>query len=109
MSDEKRSIPIIADEYVDMEFGTGALKITPGHDPNDYAIGKKFDLPIINIMNKDGSVNTNAGSRYDGLDRFDAREKLWEDMEKEGLTIKVSFSFATLLADTMLYFHYVNH
>ena len=83
-----RSIPIIADEYVDMEFGTGALKITPGHDPNDYAIGKKFDLPIINIMNKDGSLNANAGA-YDSLDRFVAREKLWEDMEAEGLTIKV--------------------
>ena len=83
-----RTIPIIADEYVDMEFGTGALKITPGHDPNDYAIGKKFDLPIINIMNKDGSLNENAGS-YNGLDRFDARDKLWKDMEGESLTIKV--------------------
>jgi len=83
-----RTIPIIADEYVDMEFGTGALKITPGHDPNDYAIGKKFDLPIINIMNKDGSLNENAGD-YNGLDRFDARQKLWEDMESESLTIKV--------------------
>ena len=83
-----RTIPIIADEYVDMEFGTGALKITPGHDPNDYAIGKKFDLPIINIMNKDGSLNENAGA-YNGLDRFDAREQLWKDMEAEELTIKV--------------------
>lgn len=83
-----RTIPVIADEYVDMEFGTGALKITPGHDPNDYAIGKKFDLPIINIMNKDGSLNDNAGE-YNGLDRFDAREKLWKDMEEGGLTIKV--------------------
>lgn len=83
-----RSIPIIADEYVDMEFGTGALKITPGHDPNDYAIGQKFDLPIINIMNKDGSLNENAGT-YNGLDRFDARDKLWKDMEEEKLTIKV--------------------
>lgn len=93
MSDEKRAIPIIADEYVDMEFGTGALKITPGHDPNDYAIGKKFDLPIINIMNKDGSMNSNTGKNYDGLDRFDARAKLWEDMEKDGLVIKVSSTF----------------
>jgi len=84
-----RSIPIIADEYVDMEFGTGALKITPGHDPNDYAIGKKFDLPIVNIMNKDGSMNANAGASYEGLDRFDARSKLWEDMERAGLVIKV--------------------
>jgi len=83
-----RTIPIIADEYVDIEFGTGALKITPGHDPNDYAIGKKFDLPIINIMNKDGSLNENAGD-YNGLDRFEAREKLWSDMENAGLTIKV--------------------
>mmetsp|Transcript_1497 Transcript_1497/g.1903 ORF Transcript_1497/g.1903 Transcript_1497/m.1903 type:complete len:1042 (+) Transcript_1497:278-3403(+) len=83
-----RTIPIIADEYVDMEFGTGALKITPGHDPNDYAIGKKFDLEIINIMNKDGSMNGEAG-QYEGLDRFDCREKLWEDMEGDGLVIKV--------------------
>ncbi len=83
-----RTIPIVADEYVDMEFGTGALKITPGHDPNDYAIGKKFDLPIINIMNKDGSLNSNAGA-YSTLDRFDARKKLWEDMDNAGLTIKV--------------------
>lgn len=82
-----RTIPIIADDYVDMEFGTGALKITPGHDPNDYAIGKKFDLPIINIMNKDGSMNSNAG-KYDGLDRFVAREQIWADMEAEDLTIK---------------------
>jgi valyl-tRNA synthetase len=83
-----RTVPIIADDYVDMEFGTGALKITPGHDPNDYAIGKKFDLPIINIMNKDGSLNSNAGD-YNALDRFVARAKLWEDMEAAGLTIKV--------------------
>lgn len=83
-----RTIPIISDEYVDMEFGTGALKITPGHDPNDYAIGKKYDLPIINIMNKDGSLNSNAGA-YNALDRFEARTKLWGDMENAGLTIKV--------------------
>ena len=83
-----RVIPVIADEYVDMEFGTGALKITPGHDPNDYALGKKYDLPIINIMNKDGSMNSNAGD-YDGLDRFECRDKLWSDMEKEGLVIEV--------------------
>jgi valyl-tRNA synthetase len=83
-----RTIPIIADEYVDMEFGTGALKITPGHDPNDYEIGKKFDLPIINIMNKDGSMNANAGP-YENLDRFECREQLWRDMEEDGLVIKV--------------------
>ena len=89
-----RVIPIIADDYVDMEFGTGALKITPGHDPNDYAIGKKYDLPIINIMNKDGSLNENAGA-YNGMDRFDARKKLWSDMESDGITIKVSVGGST--------------
>ena len=83
-----RAIPIIADEYVDMEFGTGALKITPGHDPNDYTLGKKFDLEIINIMNKDGSMNGNTG-KYNGLDRFECRAQLWADMEEDDLVIKV--------------------
>ncbi|KAL7575885.1 hypothetical protein ACA910_003197 [Epithemia clementina (nom. ined.)] len=83
-----RVVPVIADDYVDMEFGTGALKITPGHDPNDYALGSKHDLPIINIMNKDGSMNANAGV-YNGLDRFECREKLWADMKEADLTIKV--------------------
>lgn len=83
-----RTIPIIADEYVDREFGTGALKITPGHDPNDYALGKKHDLPTINVMNKDASMNANAG-KYEGLGRFECREQLWTDMEKEDLVIKV--------------------
>lgn len=82
-----REIPIIADEYVDREFGTGALKITPGHDPNDYAIGQRIGLPIINIMAKDGSLNENAGV-YSGLDRFEARERLWADLEASGLAIK---------------------
>lgn len=82
-----REIPIIADEYVDREFGTGALKITPGHDPNDYAIGKKLGLPFINIFNKDATLNENAGA-YCGMDRFAARTKLWEDLEKSGLAIK---------------------
>ncbi|GAQ82275.1 valyl-tRNA synthetase [Klebsormidium nitens] len=82
-----REIPVIADEYVDREFGTGALKITPGHDPNDYAIGQKVGLPIINIMNKDGSLNENAG-KYQGMDRFAVRKQLWADMEAEGLAIK---------------------
>ena len=83
-----RSIPIIADDYVDMEFGTGALKITPGHDPNDYEIGKKHDLEIMNVMNKDATMNSVCGEAYEGLDRFDARSKLWEDMEGAGLVIK---------------------
>ena len=83
-----REIPIIADEYVDREVGTGALKVTPGHDPNDYQIGQRHDLPIINVMNYDASMNANAGP-YAGLDRFECREKLWADMEAAGLTIKV--------------------
>ena len=82
-----REIPIIADEYVDIEFGTGALKITPGHDPNDFEIGKKHGLEIINILNKDATMNENAGD-YAGLDRFDCREKLWADMEAADMIIK---------------------
>ena len=75
-----RHIQIIADGYVDREFGTGALKITPAHDPNDYEIGKKHDLEMINIMNNDGSLNANAG-KYTNMDRADARSQLWRDME----------------------------
>ncbi|MEM7033995.1 MAG: valine--tRNA ligase, partial [Chloroflexota bacterium] len=83
-----RRIPIIADEYVDMEFGTGALKVTPGHDPHDFEIGRRHQLAIINVMNKDATMNGNAGE-YVGLDRFDCREKLWNDMAEAGLTIEV--------------------
>ena len=83
-----RPIPIIADEYVDREFGTGALKITPGHDPNDYEIGQRHDLPVLNILNPDATLNANAG-RYAGLDRSEARRRLWADMEATGMTIKV--------------------
>ncbi|WP_420642500.1 valine--tRNA ligase [Candidatus Leptofilum sp.] len=82
-----REIPIIADEYVDMSFGTGALKITPGHDPNDFEIGQRHGLDIINIMNKDATLNENAG-QYAGLERFEAREKLWADMEASDLIIE---------------------
>ena len=83
-----RRIPVIADDYVDREFGTGALKITPGHDPNDFEIGKRHSLPIINVMNRDATMNENAGP-YAGLDRFDCRKKLWADMEAQGLTLEV--------------------
>lgn len=75
-----RRIPIIADTYVDREFGTGALKITPGHDPNDYEIGRRVGLPMLNIMNDDGTLNAAAGA-YAGLDRFVARERIWADIE----------------------------
>lgn len=84
----RREIPIISDDYVDREFGTGALKITPGHDHNDYELGKKHNLQLINIMNKDGTINSN-GAQFEGLDRFAARKKLWEAMEKDRLVIKV--------------------
>jgi valyl-tRNA synthetase len=84
-----REIPIIADEYVDMSFGTGALKITPGHDPNDFEIGKKHGLELINVMNRDATMNHNAGP-YAEMERFACRETLWADMEAAGLTIKKS-------------------
>jgi len=82
-----REIPVIADEYVSIEFGTGALKITPGHDPNDYAIAQKHNLPIISMLDQEAKVNENGG-KYQGQDRFVARENLWADMKKAGLVIK---------------------
>ncbi len=82
-----REIPVIADAYVDREFGTGALKITPGHDPNDYQIGQKHGLEIISILDTDAHVNENGGP-YQGQDRFECRKKLWEDMRSTGLVIK---------------------
>ena len=83
-----RKIPVIADAYVDREFGTGALKITPGHDPHDNEIGLRHNLELINVLDKDASINENGGL-YEGLDRFECREKLWVDMEEAGLVIKV--------------------
>ncbi len=82
-----REIPVIADEYVSMEFGTGALKITPGHDPNDYAIAQRHNLPIISMLTRPAKINENGGP-YKGQDRFDARKNLWADMKKAGLVIK---------------------
>jgi valyl-tRNA synthetase len=82
-----RKIPVIADEYVSKEFGTGALKITPGHDPHDYEIGQRHHLELINIMNKDATLNENTGP-YQGMERFKARKAIWADMEAAGLVIK---------------------
>jgi len=82
-----REIPVIADEYVDREFGTGALKITPGHDPNDYAIGERHALPVISVLDESARVNQNGGP-YAGQDRFEARANLWEDMRRADLVIK---------------------
>lgn len=84
-----RPIPVIADEYVDREFGTGALKITPAHDFNDYTLAAKHNLPAISVMDRKAQMNSEAGP-YAGLDRFVCREKLWRDMEAAGLTIKVT-------------------
>ena len=82
-----RQIPVIADEYVTMEFGTGALKITPAHDPNDYTIGMNHGLEMINILDASARMNENAAP-YTGLDRFECRKRLWEDMRAAGLVIK---------------------
>ncbi len=82
-----RQIPVIADEYVDREFGTGALKITPGHDPNDYRIGQAHGLEIISVLDEYARINQNGGP-YAGLDRFECRKKIWEDMRVAGLVIK---------------------
>lgn len=82
-----RQIPIISDEYVDMEYGTGVVKITPAHDPNDFEVGKRHNLPQINILNDDGTLNENAG-KYCGLDQLQAREKILEDMNQLGLYVK---------------------
>lgn len=83
-----REIPVIADEYVDREFGTGALKITPAHDPNDFNVGKKHDLPLINMLTKEATV-TNEFPKYAGLDRFEARKIIVEDLKETGALIKV--------------------
>ncbi len=82
-----REIPVIADHYVSQEFGTGALKVTPGHDPNDYLIAQRHNLPVISVLDVEAKVNENGG-QYEGQDRFDARENLWNDMKKAGLVIK---------------------
>lgn len=83
-----REIPIIADEYVDMEFGTGVVKITPAHDPNDFEVGNRQNLPRINVMNEDGTMNELAG-KYEGLDRFDCRKQVVNDLKEQGLLVKI--------------------
>ncbi|MDD3948497.1 MAG: valine--tRNA ligase [Anaerolineaceae bacterium] len=82
-----RKIRVVADEYVTREFGTGALKITPGHDPHDYEIGERHHLELINIMNKNATLNENTGP-YAGMDRFKARKQIWADMQEAGLVLK---------------------
>ena len=82
-----REIPVIADSYVDKEFGTGCVKITPAHDPNDFEVGKRHDLEEINIMNDDATINC-PGTRYDGMERYEARKAVLEDLEAQGLLVK---------------------
>ena len=83
-----RAIPVIADEYVDMEFGTGVVKITPAHDPNDFEVGKRHNLPEINILNDDATIN-NLGGKYAGMDRYEARKAMVADLDALGLLVKV--------------------
>ena len=83
-----KEIPIIADEYVEMDFGTGVVKITPAHDPNDFEVGNRHDLPRINVMNEDGTMNELAG-KYEGMDRFKARKEIIKELEEIGRLIKI--------------------
>ncbi len=83
-----REIPVIADDYVDMEFGTGCVKITPAHDPNDFEVGLRHNLEQIKVLNDDATVNA-YGGKYEGLDRYEARRQMVEDLEKQGYLVKV--------------------
>ena len=83
-----REIPVIADEYVDKEFGTGCVKITPAHDPNDFEVGRRHNLPEICIMHDDATIDC-KGSKYDGMDRYEARKAMVEDLKAQGLLVKV--------------------
>ena len=83
-----KAIPVVEDAYVDMEFGTGVVKITPAHDPNDFEVGKRHNLPVINIMNDDATINENGGI-YAGMDRYEARDAIVKELDKEGLLVKI--------------------
>ena len=83
-----REIPVIADEYVDKEFGTGCVKITPAHDPNDFEVGKRHNLEVIKVLNDDATINS-YGGKYEGLDRYEARKQMVADLDAEGLLVNV--------------------
>ena len=83
-----RQIPIVADEYADKEFGTGAVKMTPAHDPNDFEVAKRHDLPILRVLNDDGTMNENAG-RFQGMGRLECREAVVKELEALGLLVKI--------------------
>ena len=84
-----REIPVIADEYVEKDFGTGCVKITPAHDPNDFEVGKRHDLEIIKVMNDDASINETYGGKYAGMDRYEARKAMVSDLEAGGYLLKI--------------------
>ena len=84
-----RPIPIVADEYADPEKGSGAVKITPGHDFNDYEVGKRCDLEIINVLDLNAHLNENVPEKYQGMDRFEARDKIVAEFESLGLLVKI--------------------
>ncbi|MBD5128719.1 MAG: valine--tRNA ligase [Ruminococcaceae bacterium] len=84
-----REIPVVADEYVDMEFGTGCVKITPAHDPNDFEVGQRHNLPVIHMMNDDATIMDGVGGKYAGMDRYEARKAMVADLEAQGLLVKV--------------------
>ncbi len=83
-----RVIPVVTDTYVDREFGTGVVKITPAHDPNDFEVGKRHDLPIINVMNDDATINKNGG-KFEGMDRYEARKAIVKELDEMGLLVKI--------------------
>lgn len=83
-----REIPVVADEYVDKEFGTGCVKITPAHDPNDFEVGKRHGLEQIKVMNDDATINQ-YGGKYEGMDRYEARKAMVKDLEEQGLLVKI--------------------
>ncbi|MBQ4071156.1 MAG: valine--tRNA ligase [Clostridia bacterium] len=84
-----REIPVIADEYVERDFGTGCVKITPAHDPNDFEVGKRHDLAIIKVMNDDATINAEFGGKYAGMDRYEARRAMVRDLEEGGYLVKI--------------------
>ena len=83
-----REIPVIADEYVDKDFGTGCVKITPAHDPNDFMVGQRHDLEVIKVMNDDATINE-YGGKYEGMERYEARRKIVEDLQEQGYLVKI--------------------
>ncbi len=85
----EREIPVVADEYVERDFGTGCVKITPAHDPNDFEVGKRHNLPIIKVMNDDASISAEYGGKYAGMDRYTARREMVKDLEAGGYLVKI--------------------